>query len=197
VLGIRLRGRDWLAIAVVLAALVVLGLASRQAPDAREPGWAHWTVLGGAIGIALLGTVGVRRLGARAAVPAGLIAGLLFGTLAIAVRVLHGVDPLRLHALLADPALWAIVVTGIAGFYLHTVALQIGSVNGATAALVVGETVVPGIVGLVWFGDAARAGQGWLIGLGFALAVLGAVAVAAFGAASAAPTGDTMWPTEA
>lgn len=65
--------------------------------------------------------------------------------------------------------------------YLHTVALQIGSVNGATAALVVGETVVPGMLGVLWLGDSSRPGFAWVAALGFAVAVAGAVAVAWFG----------------
>ncbi|MFF1946073.1 hypothetical protein ACFVWF_28520, partial [Rhodococcus qingshengii] len=59
-----------------------------------------------------------------------------------------------------------------------------GSVNGATAALVVGETVVPGIVGVVVLGDASRPGLEWLAVVGFVGAIAGAVAVAVFGAAS-------------
>ena len=85
----------------------------------------------------------IRVLGSRAAIPAGLVAGLLFGAMAIAVRVVDGVDPFRLGAVLGDPASWAMLIAGIGGFYLFTVALQIGSVNGAAAALVAGETVVP------------------------------------------------------
>ncbi len=77
------------------------------------------------------------------------------------------------------------MLAGAGGFYLHTVALQLGSVNGATAALVAGETVVPGVVGVLWLGDTFRPGLGWLAVLGFFLAVAGAVAVAAFGAADA------------
>lgn len=69
--------------------------------------------------------------------------------------------------------------------YLHTVALQIGSVNGATAALVVGETVLPGAIGVLWLGDASRAGLAWMALLGFVLAVAGAVAVAWFGGPAA------------
>lgn len=69
--------------------------------------------------------------------------------------------------------------------YLHTVALQIGSVNAATAALVVGETVLPGVIGVLWLGDASRAGLAWMAVLGFVLAVAGAVAVAWFGGPAA------------
>ena len=187
VLGIRLHGRDWAAIATVIISLFVLGLASGHAGGGSDDPWVHWGVLIGSIIILVAGVVLIRWLGSRAAVAAGLIAGVLFGALAIAVRVMHGVDPLQIGTMLADPATWTVVVAGCGGFYLHTVALQLGSVNGATAALVVGETVVPGIVGVLVLGDTSHPGLGWLVGVGFVFAVAGAVAVAVFGAAEAEP----------
>lgn len=152
----------------------------------------------GAAGALACGQLIVRRLGSRGAVAAGLVAGLLFGALVIAVRIVDGLGPLRWLVLLTDPATWTVVLAGAGGFYLHTVALQLGSVNGATAALVAGETVLPGIVGVLWLGDASRPGLGWLAVLGFILAVAGAVAVAAFGAADAkrASSGPPSPPAE-
>ena len=120
-------------------------------------------------------------------VAAGLVAGVLFGAMAVAVRVVDGVDPLQPTVLLADPAAWAAAIAGVGGFYLFTVALQIGSVTGAAAALVAGETVVPGIVGVVLLGDTTVPGLGWLVVIAFVGAVTGAVAVALFGAAENAP----------
>ena len=97
--------------------------------------------------------------------------------------MVDGVTALRVSVLLADPALWAVVIAGLGGFYLFTVALQIGSVNGAAAALVAGETVVPGVAGVLLLGDSARPGLGWLAAVAFVTAVAGAVAVAIFGTA--------------
>ncbi len=183
VLGIRLRRRDWAAIATVIVSLCVLGLsAGRAGTDTLGPGL-HWALMVVAMLITALGVGLIRLLGARAAVAAGLVSGVLYGVMAIAVRVVDGVDPLRLEVLLKDPALWAMTIAGAGGFYLFTVALQLGSVNGAVAALVVGETVVPGIVGVTLLGDTAQPGLGWLVALGFCSAVGGAVAVAIFGAA--------------
>ncbi|MDR7290943.1 hypothetical protein J2S38_004006 [Mycolicibacterium senegalense] len=124
-----------------------------------------------------LGAALVRLLGKNAAVPAGLIAGVLYGAMAVAVRVVDGLEPLNVGVFIADPALWAILVAGLGGFYLFTVALQVGSVNGVAAALVVGETVVPGIVGVVLLGDVSRPGDGWLVVIAFIAAVAGAVAL--------------------
>jgi hypothetical protein len=183
VLGIRLRPRDWAAMALVIGSLFALGLASNKAGGGDSDPMLHWGLLIGSLSILAVGIFVVRQLGSRGAIAAGLIAGLLFGVLAMGVRVLEGLDPFRVGTMLSDPAIYAIAVAGAGGFYLHTVALQLGSVNAATAALVVGETVVPGIVGVTLLGDTARSGLGWLVAVGFVCAVLGAVAVAVFGTA--------------
>lgn len=199
VLGIGLHTRDWIAIVAVIASLFVLGLGAGERGHHDNPDRTiHWIVLAVSVLILLGGIALIRFLGARSAVMAGLIAGVLFGMLAIGVRILHGVDHFQPWVILADPAAYVVVIAGIGGFYLHTVALQLGSVNGATAALVVGETVVPGIVGVVFLGDTARPGMGWVVVLGFIGAVAGAVAVAVFGAAghqvTPEPETDTKVP---
>jgi hypothetical protein len=183
VLGVRLRTRDWLAIVAVIVSLLVLGLTAGDRGEGTSDPAVHWGVLVASVLILVCGIGLIRLLGARGAVAAGLIAGVLFGAMAVAVRVLDGVAPLRPGVVLADPAFWTILIAGLGGFYLFTVALQVGSVNGAAAALVVGETVVPGITGVVLLGDTAARGLGWLVAVAFVTAVVGAVAVAIFGAA--------------
>ncbi|GAA0590024.1 hypothetical protein [Streptomyces crystallinus] len=180
-LGLRLSRAEWGSIAVVCSALVLLATAAGAEGSGHTSTATHWWLLVVSVVLMAGGAAAVRVLGARAAILAGLLSGLGFGALGVGVRVLNGVDPFDLGRLLADPALYAILVAGIGGMYLHTVALQIGSVNGATAALVVGETVLPGAIGVLWLGDASRAGFGWMAALGFVLAVGGAVGVAWFG----------------
>lgn len=182
VLGIGLRTRDWIAIAAVIVSLFVLGIGSGARGPVNHDRPIHWIVLAVSVLILLGGIALTRILGSRSAVMAGLIAGVLFGMLAIGVRVLDGLEPLAPSVLLTDPAAYTVAIAGVGGFYLHTVALQLGSVNGATAALVVGETVVPGIIGVVFLGDSSRPGLGWVVALGFVGAVAGAVAVAVLGA---------------
>ncbi|WP_059045822.1 hypothetical protein [Streptomyces acidiscabies] len=191
-LGIRLTRAEWTSIAVVCSALVLLASAAGPEGSGHTPISTHWWLLAISVLLIVGGTVLVRLLGARAAILAGLLSGLGFGALGVGVRVLNGVDPFDLGALLGDPALYAILVAGIGGMYLHTVALQIGSVNGATAALVVGETVLPGMIGVWWLGDASRPGFGWLAVIGFVLAVSGAVAVAWFGSEEETASDDAV-----
>ncbi|MFD7014383.1 hypothetical protein [Streptomyces sp. NPDC059928] len=180
-LGIRLSRAEWTSIGVVCSALVLLASAAGHEGSGHTERATHWLLLAVSLGLMATGTVAVRLLGARAAILAGLLSGLGFGALGVGVRILSGIDPFDAGTLLTDPALYAILVAGVGGMYLHTVALQIGSVNGATAALVVGETVLPGAIGVLWLGDASRAGLAWMAVLGFVLAVAGAVAVAWFG----------------
>jgi drug/metabolite transporter (DMT)-like permease len=180
-LGIRLNRAEWFSIAVVCSALVLLAGAAGHEGSGRTPASTHWWLLAASALVIGGGTVAVRRLGAKAAILAGLLSGLGFGAVGVGVRVLNGADPIATGALLTDPALYAILTGGVGGMYLHTVALQIGSVNGATAALVVGETVVPGALGVLWLGDASRHGYAAAAMAGFLLAVAGAVAVAWFG----------------
>ena len=180
-LGLRLRGPEWASIGVLCGALVMLAVAAGPEGEHHAPPSVHRWLLAGTVVLIAGGALLVRRLGRGAAVVAGLLSGLGFGALGIGVRILDGVEPFDPAALVQDPALYAVLVGGLGGMYLHTVALQVGSVNGATAALVVGETVVPGVVGVLWLGDSARAGLGWLAAVGFVLAVVSAVAVAWFG----------------
>ncbi|AKC39126.1 Putative integral membrane protein [Mycolicibacterium phlei] len=182
VLGVRLQRRDWLAISAVLLSLCVLALtAGPRGEDFATPS-VHWGVLIASVAVLLTGLGLIRVLGSRAAITAGLLAGILYGAMSVAVRVLDGLDPLRVKVLLSDPVAYAVILAGVGGFYLFTVALQVGSVNGAAAALVVGETVVPGVTGVLLLGDGARPGLGWLVAVAFVVAVVSAVSVAAFGA---------------
>lgn len=180
-LGIKLNRREWMSIGVVCSALVLLATAAGHEGGGDAARSTHWWLL--VISVVLMGGgwIAVHFLGSRAAILAGLLSGLGFGAIGVGVRILDGIDPFDLPTLLADPALYAILISGSVGMYLHTVALQIGSVNGATAALVVGETVLPGIIGVLWLGDTSREGFAWMAVLGFLLAVAGAVAVAWFG----------------
>src|SRR3569833_3214009 len=187
-LGIRLNRPEWFSIAVVCSALVLLAGAAGHEGSGRTSISTHWWLLVASALVIGGGSVGVRWLGAKAAILAGLLSGLGFGAVGVGVRVLNGADPIAPGALLTDPALYAILTGGVGGMYLHTVALQIGSVNGATAALVVGETVVPGALGVLWLGDASRPGYASAALAGFVQADAGTVAVARFGRTAQATT---------
>ncbi|MQS14168.1 hypothetical protein F7Q99_18300 [Streptomyces kaniharaensis] len=189
-LGIRLKQLEWASIGVLCSALVMLAVAAGPEGGHDADMSFHWWLLIVTTVLLVGGSLLVRRMGSKGAIVAGLLSGLGFGGLGIGVRILNGIDPFELGSLLSDPALYAILIGGLGGMYVHTVALQIGSVNGATAALVVGETVLPGVVGVLWLGDSSKAGLGWLGVVGFLLAVVSAVGVAYFGQDTHGALGD-------
>lgn len=174
-LRVRLSRTEWGAVAVVCAGLLMLGLAS-GAEGSKAGSLALGLGLLGMAGLVLLVGAAAGRLpdGPRALV-LGLAAGTGFGVVEVAVRLIDSVRDL------ANPALYALLLGGAAAFLLLTSALQRGSVTAATAGLVLGETVGPAVVGVVWLGDRTHEGLAWLAVLGFAVAVAGALALARFG----------------
>ncbi|MFF0851703.1 DMT family transporter [Streptomyces sp. NPDC003280] len=183
----RLSGTEWGAVGVVCAGLAMLGLAS--GPEGAEGGSQalKWTMLATAAGMAVLALLGGRLSGRMRALVLGLGAGFGFGVVEVAVRL---VDSLRPAALLTNPAFYALLTGGAAAFVLLTSALQRGSVTTATAGMVIGETIGPAAVGVIWLGDRTREGLTWLAALGFAVAVTGALALARFGEAPAVAEED-------
>ncbi|MDP7723392.1 hypothetical protein [Mycobacterium sp. TY814] len=51
----------------------------------------------------------------------------------------------------------------------------------AVAGMVVGETVLPAIIGVVWLGDQTREGLGWMVAAGLGIAVAATLVLARFG----------------
>ncbi|WP_328322067.1 hypothetical protein [Streptomyces sp. NBC_00388] len=180
ILGVRLSGTEWGAVAVVCAGLGMLGLASGAEGHTAGTSSLRWTMLGVALAVLLVGAVAGRLKGRARALVLGLGSGVGFGVVEVAVRLIDSVD-------FTNPALYALLVGGGSAFLLLTSALQRGSVTTATAGMVLGETIGPALVGVVWLGDRTREGLAPLAVAGFAVAVAGALALARFGEAPAAP----------
>ncbi|CAM5729866.1 hypothetical protein SALBM311S_00396 [Streptomyces alboniger] len=191
-LGVRLSGREWGAVGVVCAGLALLGIASGTEGDRSGPAALEYALLGVALAVLLLGLNGGRLPERGRAAVLGLAAGFGFGVVEVAVRL---IDSLAVSDLVRNPAAYALLVGGAAAFLSLTSGLRSGSVTAATAGMVIGETVGPAAVGVVWLGDRTREGLGWLAVLGFLVAVAGALALARFGEApSAADVPEAVTP---
>jgi drug/metabolite transporter (DMT)-like permease len=175
---LELAWREWLAVTGVILGVAMLGSsAGEQAAAAVSPEFKLALILAVA-GIALAGVIASRLPTlARTPVLAG-VAGLGYGVLAVAARVLPGFSP---HDLIRDPAAYALAAAGVVSFMLYATALEDGSVTVATAAVVLAETTPPAVVGVLFLGDHTRPGLAGVAVLGFALAVVCAVALARFG----------------
>ena len=177
---VHLAWREWLAVAGVVVGVGLLG-ASAGAEGARGvSGPFKLALLLAVAGVAVAGLL-ASRLARPARTPAlGAIAGLGYGVVAVAARVLPGYAPAEL---LRNPATYALVAAGVVSFMLYATALDGGSVTVATAAVVLAETAPPALIGILFLGDRTRPGLASLAAFAFALAVTCAVLLARFGEA--------------
>jgi len=184
VLKTRLSRGEWAAVGVVCASLATLGLAAGPEGSQHGPAGLGWALLV-VVGVLFIAGAAAGRLSDRSrALVLGLGAGSGFGVVEIAVRLIDPIDPTK-AAFYRNPAVYALIAGGAAGFLLLTSALSRGSVTTAVAGMVVGETVPPALVGVAWLGDQTRPGMSWMVVAGFAVAVAGALALSRFGEAPA------------
>ncbi|WP_340385167.1 hypothetical protein U5640_17385 [Streptomyces sp. SS7] len=193
-LRVRLSRGEWGAVAVVCAGLAMLGLASGTEGGESGPAALVWVMLGTAVGVLLLGAAGGRLPVRGRALVLGVGAGFGFGVVEVSVRLIDAPSPADL---VTDPAVYALLLGGGAAFLSLTSALQRGSPTTATAGMVIGETLGPALVGVVWLGDRTREGLEWLAVLGFLVAVAGALALARFGEAPEEPGAQALSPGDA
>ncbi|MCW2792041.1 MAG: hypothetical protein JWO76_1139 [Nocardioides sp.] len=164
----RLTLRHWSAIGAVTAGLVLLALGSGTAGDAVTDAWFAVTLWAAVLLLALAARWGSRLAGGTL----GTLAGLGYAGSAIAVR---GVGtPFSAPVVVAA---LAVPVFGLLAFWTYSMGLERAPVSVATAPMIVGQTGVPAIVGLALLGDGLRDGW-WPAALaGFAMSILGAIAL--------------------
>lgn len=178
VLGVRLGGREWLAVGAVCLGLGLLGVSAGTEGNPAA-GHGFRPALGVAVVLLALARLSIRLLPRRLQGPLlGVIAGLGFGVVAISARIIPSLRPADL---ITEPAAYTAVAGGALAMLCYAAALQRGGVTTATAMLVVGETVFPALVGLLLLGDRARPGYSAVAGCGFVLAVAAALLLARFG----------------
>jgi drug/metabolite transporter (DMT)-like permease len=191
-IGVALSWREWLAVTGVVAGVGLLG-SSAGAEGASQAGAVFKLALIVAVaGLALCGVAAARLRDPLRTLLLGTVAGLGYGVLGIAARVLNGFEPLTL---LRDPAAYAVAAAGIVSFVFYATALEGGSVTVATAAVVLAETLPPALIGVIFLGDKTRPGLESAAVAGFLLAVTSAVMLARFGEAEHAARGAPGQPS--
>lgn len=189
VLGTHLGRIEKAAVVAVCAGLVLLGLfAGHQGPPTRGDTLLHILMLAAVGVLAVAGSFAGRLPRHTAGAALGLLAGCGFGLTSLASRV---VDTSSIGALAIDPATYVLPTAGFLAFLFYATALQRESVTAATAGTVVGQTVFPGLIGLLVLGDEVSSGVMALVG--FLVTIIGALTLARFGDVSE----DTLTPDPA
>jgi hypothetical protein len=126
--------------------------------------------------VCLIGYYGSRSAMRLSAALLAFGAGLGFTAVAVSARTLH--LPHEFLRWFGDPSVWAIMLNGVAATVVFALALQKGLPTTVSAVMFTTDTVLPSVIGLTLLGDGIRSGWGTAAGLGFVLAVSGAVLLA-------------------
>ena len=177
VLDAHLRRTELLAVGALVLGLALLTSSASTVGSAQPDAGARALLLLAVAAVAITGAAVARWHGPVGASLLGLVAGLGFAVTALASRVLPALTP---SVLVGEPAAYALVVGGPLATLLYTTALQRGAVLTATSTVVLGQTVVPALVGVLALGDRLRPGTWPLAVLGLALAVGSAGALARY-----------------
>ena len=178
-LKVSLSPGEWVGVAAVVTGLLALAVSAAEGEQVALSTFERWLPLGIGVLLLLLTWAGARLTGRLGVVVLGALAGFGFGLVGIATASLA--DPITVTGLLTDPAAWGVLVAGGVSLLALATALQRGAVTQATAAMVVAETVIPSIIGLVFLGNRIRPGYEVVVVLGMVLAIGGAVALARLG----------------
>jgi hypothetical protein len=175
-LQVRLGRREIGALWALGAGLVLLAVSARPEEATPISATGQWAVLGGVLAVVALIALAAVRPAGQAAVALAVGAGLGFGGVGIAARVLEVPDPW--WGVVVLPVTWALVGYGATALHCYAAALQRGRVTVVAAVTFAVETVVPALIGLTLLGDRARDGYGAVATAGFVVTLGAAVALA-------------------
>lgn len=193
VLRMPLSRTDRIGIGVVITGLVLVGLSAAEDRPVGATPTEEWAVVVAALALVAVAVLAARSTGPTGAAVLGGVAGLAFGVVSIAARLLPA--PMTVPGLLSSPATYGLAAAGALALLAYSTALQRGSVTQATAPLVVAETVVPSLVGVIWLGDRPQDGWTGVAVVGFCLAVAGAISLSRHGEVASGTTGGPAGET--
>jgi drug/metabolite transporter (DMT)-like permease len=173
----ELERADW---AAVVGTCVGLGLLAASSGSVGDETASDTFIIGLYAALAVLATGGFlasRMQGPVSTELLGLLAGFGFAGVSVSARVLPGLAP---ATVVAAPSAYALATSGALAFLLYSVALQRGSVTGATAPMIVSQTVTPAAVGVLLLHDGIRPGWIPIAAIGFVVTGLGALQLARF-----------------
>lgn len=173
----RLTVKDWTAVAAVCIGLGLMAAGAGEVGDIEVSNGFIAVQVAVIVLMAITGAWAVRLKGAAAPVLLGALAGVAFAGTGIGVRVLPSLEPIDL---LTSLQTYLVPICGALGYAFYSLALQRGSVTGATSPLILIQTVTPAAIGLLVLNDEVRDGWEAVAFTGFLIGVAGALALARF-----------------
>lgn len=156
-LGDSLRRLEQLSVLGVCVGLAMLSVTAGETGAARSDAGLTAALVASVAAVAVLGVWASRGTGPWSVTGLGCVAGAGFAAVSVSTRLVPDLSP---DAVVSDPAAYVLIVSGALAFLFYSLGLQRGKVTGVTAPLVVVQTALPTLVGVVLLGDAVR--MGWL-----------------------------------
>jgi drug/metabolite transporter (DMT)-like permease len=125
--------------------------------------------------LAAIGSVLMRQTASYATPALAALSGIGFGGTAIAGRILQ--YPLPYWHIALNPTLWSIIIDGILGVMLFTIALQRHHASTVNAAMITFETIIPVVIGLALLGDKPKGGSYVMIIIGSVITLAATLAI--------------------
>jgi drug/metabolite transporter (DMT)-like permease len=194
VFGLRLSAPEWGSILAICFGLSMLGLSAGHEGARDNPLAVRAGLLAGAVVVGVIALVLVRSGRRAPSVLLGGVAGLGFGTVALAARTIPTPSPAHL---IVDPAAYALLIGALVGALFFATALQRGRVTTVVASVVVGETVIPAVVGVAALGDTIRPATAPVAIAGFVVAICGVLSLVHYGGTGELPQEQARQPDAA
>lgn len=166
----------WRWLVVLFAGLALLGASATQQSAVAVRGALEWSIVLTPVVCLVFGAILVRLKGRAVSFALASLSGVAFGGTSVVGRVLPITS--QWWHLFASPLLWALVLYGLAGVWLFTIALQRGLATTVNASMTAAQTLVPAIVGLAFLHDVVRGDVWALLIIGMLAVVVGVVGVA-------------------
>lgn len=163
--------KSYVMIVIIVIGLILLALASTSQRAKPISDSVKYFLLIMPVPIALVSIFVAKNKAYIATISLAILSGLAFGGTSIVGRIFRFSHPL--WQTIYSPVTLAIIVSGVLGILLFSVSLQRAKATIVNAAMTTSQTVVPAIIGIIFFGDAARNGMWYLVVLGTLLALLG------------------------
>ncbi|WP_410581117.1 hypothetical protein [Amycolatopsis sp. lyj-108] len=175
-MGTRLAAPGWIALGVGAVGLILLGLSAQPGPAKVLPAAWRWVLPAMALVVGSIAWYFRRFDRPWAAQVLGFATGVGFSVVGVSARTLD--LPSSGWAILVEPAVWAMILNGLAAAVSFALALQKGGATAVNAIMFTTNTALSSIIGLVFLDDRVRDGFATFTVAGLILAMSGAIVTA-------------------
>lgn len=184
-MGTRLAARGWAALGVGAVGLVLLGLSAQPGPAKVLPATWRWVLPAMALVVGAIAWYFRRFDRPWAAQVLGFATGVGFSMVGVSARTLE--LPSSGWAILVEPAVWAMILNGLAAAVSFALALQKSGATAVNAIMFTTNTALSSVIGLVFLDDRVRDGYTTFTVAGLILAMSGAIVTAHYASHAKGP----------